>query len=90
MSNLIEIYAHMHRRTDFETVGQELSVHSMSGLKKELTDCVVDGLRPIRTEYARIMKEQGYLAQVAEEGAARARKNAEATMVLVRKAIGFA
>jgi tryptophanyl-tRNA synthetase len=91
VSNLVQIYAHMQRRTDFKDVAQELADCNKSELKNRVAECVNEGLRPIRKEYERIIKEgDGYLEKIAEEGAQKARVNAEETMLLVRKAMGLA
>lgn len=90
VSNLVEIYAHMQRKTDFVAVAKELEGCSMKELKVRVAECVVEGLAPFRKEYARIMNEgEEFLEQVAFEGGCRARENAEETMVLVRKAMGL-
>ncbi|KAF8249465.1 tryptophanyl-tRNA synthetase [Wilcoxina mikolae CBS 423.85] len=91
VSNLVQIYAHMQRRDDFESVATEFEGCNMKALKDRVTECVIEGLKPVREEYERIMKEgDGYLEQVAEDGAMRARESAEETMQLVRGAMGLA
>jgi tryptophanyl-tRNA synthetase len=91
VSNLVQIYAHMQRRTDFEDVAKELENCNKAELKNKVAECVAEGLRSIRDEYERIMKEgDGYLEKVAEEGARKAKESAEETMVLVRRAMGLA
>ncbi|KAA8895905.1 hypothetical protein FN846DRAFT_784359 [Sphaerosporella brunnea] len=91
VSNLVQIYAHMQRRTDFHNVANELKDCTMKELKDKVAGIVIEGLRPIRDEYERISKEgDRYLEIVAEEGARKARESAEETMVLVRHAMGLA
>jgi tryptophanyl-tRNA synthetase len=81
----------MQRRDDFENVASEFEGCNMKALKDRVAECVVEGLRPVRVEYEKIMKEgDGYLEQVAEDGALRARESAEETMQLVRSAMGLA
>jgi len=90
VSNLVQIYSHMQRRSDFGAVASELKDCSMRQLKERVAECVVEGLKPVRERYARIMAEgEGYLEQMAEEGARKARESAEETMVRVRRAIGL-
>jgi len=91
VSNLIEIYAHMQRRDDFEAIAKEWENLEKKELKTRVAECIAEGLKPVREEFDRIMKEgEGYLDMVAEEGAGKARESAERTMVLVRKAMGLA
>lgn len=91
VSNLIEIYAHMQRRDDFGAIAQEWENLEKKELKMRVAECISEGLKPVREEYERIMKEgDGYLDKIAEKGAAKARESAEKTMVLVRKAMGLA
>jgi len=91
VANLVEIYAHMQRREDFETIAKEWETLDKKELKMRVSECIAEGLRPVREEYERIMKEgEGYLDEIADEGAVKAREGAERTMVLVRKAMGLA
>jgi tryptophanyl-tRNA synthetase len=58
-------------------------------LKKQLAEDMVRFITPIRTRVNQILADERYLQLVMENGAAKARKSAEATMKLTRKAIGL-
>lgn len=92
VANLIEIYAHMHRRSDFNVIAEtELHNLGLAALKERVADCVAAELAPVRHEFLRLVEqERSFLDQVAAEGARKARESAEATMMLARKAVGLA
>jgi tryptophanyl-tRNA synthetase len=58
-------------------------------MKKQLGDDMVKFIAPIREKAESIRTNQAYLKEVMEKGAEKARKSAQATMQLVRKAIGL-
>lgn len=91
VSNLIEIYAHMNNRSDFDAVAAEFqdARMNMKGLKEKVSEAVVEGLGPIRREYERVVGESGYLAEVAQRGAEKARESAERTLERAKKAMGL-
>lgn len=58
-------------------------------LKKQLAEDMVVFVSPIREKAEAIRNDAKYLKEIMEKGAAKARKSAEATMLLVRDAIGL-
>src|SRR5882724_3405493 len=58
-------------------------------MKKELAENMVKFITPIRQKAEAIRNNSPYLKEVMEKGAAKARKSAQATMELVREAIGL-
>jgi tryptophanyl-tRNA synthetase len=58
-------------------------------MKKQLAEDMVKFISPIRAKAESILHDQKYLKEVMEKGAAKARKSAQATMELVRQAIGL-
>ena len=58
-------------------------------MKKQLAEDMVKFIRPIRQKADAVRNDEKYLQQVMEKGADKARKNAAATMVLVREAMGL-
>jgi tryptophanyl-tRNA synthetase len=58
-------------------------------MKEDLAECVSEGLRGFRDEFARIRTEEGYLREKEREGADKARATAARTMEDVRAAIGL-
>jgi tryptophanyl-tRNA synthetase len=90
LSNLLQILHYAEGRTDTpEQFAQELNGTSKKVIKEGLSDAVDGLLKPVRERYADIVDNDTYLDDVAQEGAVKAMRNAEDTMVLVREAIGF-
>lgn len=91
VSNLIELYAHMERRDDFESVAQGFANLSKKDFKGRVADCIISGLSPIRVKYDYLMKAEGpgFLDSVCAKGGERAREGAEKTLEVVRKAVGL-
>lgn len=91
VSNLIEIYAQMVNRKDFEKVAEEFSSagFSMKELKATAAEAVAEGLAGIRREYEKIVEDKAYLDNIAKTGADRAEESAQPTMQRVKKALGL-
>ncbi len=58
-------------------------------MKKKLGEDMVQFMSPIRDKTLHIMNDAGYLKNVMEAGAEKARKSAAATMEIVRESIGL-
>ncbi len=58
-------------------------------LKKQLAEDMVNFIAPIRNKVEAILRNEKYLKEVMEKGAEKANKSANATMKLVREAIGL-
>ena len=58
-------------------------------MKKQLAEDMVKFISPIRDRAEEIRSNENYLKEVMEKGADKARKSAQATMSLVREAIGL-
>lgn len=58
-------------------------------MKKQLAEDMVKFISPIREKAESIRNNTGYLKEVMEKGAEKARESAKATMELVRQAIGL-
>ena len=58
-------------------------------MKKELGEAMVAFIAPIREKAEAIRHDQSYLRRVMEQGAAKARASAQATLQLAREAIGL-
>lgn len=58
-------------------------------LKKQLAEDMVKFISPIREKAENIYHDTRFLAQVVEQGSAKARKSAKATIELVRQRMGF-
>lgn len=92
VSNLIEIISHLDNsgRTCQE-VAHEFKDFSLRILKEKAADVVANHFAPMREAYNRLLGERSGrdLDDVAHEGARRATESAQATMKLVREAIGL-
>ncbi len=60
----------------------------MGRLKEVVGEVIVEKLRPVREEYERLRREEGYLREVAGKGRVRA-EIAGKTIEEVRKAVGL-
>ena len=58
-------------------------------MKKQLAEDMVQFIRPIRNKAEAIRNDEKYLREIMEKGAAKANKSANATMQIVREAMGF-
>ena len=58
-------------------------------MKKQLAEDMVRFIAPVREKAEAIQNDAAYLRSVMEQGAAKARKSAQATMLLVREAMGL-
>jgi tryptophanyl-tRNA synthetase len=91
ISNLIEILSHLEpsgRRCD--EVASDLQSTSIKGLKDLVAAAINSHVQPIRERYFELIgKEADYLDDIAEQGAVKARKNANDTMEAVRSAMGL-
>jgi tryptophanyl-tRNA synthetase len=91
IANLVNIMVYLEN--DGSTSPTELikDCSSKSALKSKLTDCIDEHLAPIREKYEELMdlSNRKFLEVVAEEGAAKARASADATMREVRGAMGL-
>ena len=90
--NLLQLLSH------FDTGGRspaELAdVHKdlkLRDFKTRVSEAISGALSGIRESYSRIIAEDAgaYVDHVANEGARKARESAEATMALVREAVGL-
>jgi len=54
-----------------------------------VAESIADGLSPVRQRFAEIMKDEGYVEEVARKGGLKASESAEATMVKVREALSL-
>jgi len=58
-------------------------------MKKQLAEDMVNFISPIRKKINSILQDEKYLQKIMKQGAEKATANAEATMKLVRKAMGL-
>ncbi|KAI1454963.1 tryptophanyl-tRNA synthetase [Annulohypoxylon moriforme] len=79
------------RRYTPEELADQLAGHSLKELKSAVADAVVAELAGVRERYDEFLYRKGgkWIDEIEAEGAEAARKNAEATMRLVRHAVGL-
>jgi len=88
ISNLLTIYSLFSDKSikelekDFEGKGYEF-------FKKSLAKLLINKLRPFREKRKKLLKREGYIKEILEKGAKRARKIAKLTMKEVRKKMGL-
>lgn len=92
VSNLIEIISHLddHGRSCEEVVA-DFENSNLRVLKEHAAEVVSKHLAPMREKYNNLLNEKGgrHLDDIAMEGTRLADKSAQATMKLVRDAIGL-
>lgn len=81
VKNLVSIYAAFSGET-MDDVAARYEGRGYGYLKKDVVEVMEAGLLPVRTRYAELRKEDGYLREILDQGAERAR--AVATPVLKR------
>ena len=88
VANLMAIYAAVTGRT-YEAIEAEFAGMGYGKFKPAVGEAVVETLRPIREEAARIMADKAYLESVYRAGAEKASYVAGKTLRKVYKKIGF-
>ena len=88
VTNLMSIYGVLTGKS-FADIEREFDGRGYGEFKQAVAQTVVDALRPIQQEYARLLADRGYLDGVLAEGAVRAGAIARRTLAKVYKKIGF-
>lgn len=88
VSNLLLITA-LCGGGDPAVLAERIGSGGASALKAAATEAVNEHLRPIRARRADLAAERGYLSAILRRGAERAAVEAEATLALVREAMGM-
>ena len=88
VSNLMSIYAAVTGKS-FDEIEREFDGRGYGAFKPAVGEAVVETLRPIREEAARIMKDKAYLENLCREGAQRASYIAEKTLRKVYRKVGL-
>ncbi|MGN0964830.1 MAG: tryptophan--tRNA ligase [Dysosmobacter sp.] len=88
VSNLMQIYA-VTTGKSFEEIEREFAGHGYGDFKAAVGESVVELLRPIQEETARILADKAYLQGVYRAGAEKAARVANRTLGKVYKKVGF-
>jgi tryptophanyl-tRNA synthetase len=88
VSNLMQIYAVAAGKSVIETE-KDFDCRGYGDFKQAVGEAVVELLRPVREEAARLLSDKAYLEKVYTEGAEKAAYTANKTLRKVYKKIGF-
>ncbi|MEL4105670.1 tryptophan--tRNA ligase [Oscillospiraceae bacterium WX1] len=88
VSNLMQIYA-VATGTSLDDVARAFDGQGYGAFKTAVGEAVVELLRPIREEAARLLSDKAYLESVYTEGAQKAAAAANRTLRKVYKKVGF-
>ena len=88
INNLLTIYQ-IFTGEKKQAIEAKFAGKGYSDFKKALAEVVIEGLRPLQERYKKIMSEKGYLDNILNEGAAKARPMAQKTLAKVHKAVGL-
>jgi len=86
--NLLTIYQAFSATTD-EAMKRQFTGMRYGDLKKQVAEMVIAHLEPFQQRYRQIVSDQGYLAGVLREGAARVAPIANETVRLVKERMGL-
>lgn len=86
--NLLTIYE-LFSGQDHEQIERNFAGQGYAALKKELTEVVSEGLRPLQERYKAVRDEPGYLESVLAEGAERAHEESARVLGEVKRAMGL-
>lgn len=88
IKNLINIYSAYTNKKPEEIVAM-YEGKNYGQFKNDLTEVVIEGIKPIRQKYNDLMKNKDYLHQIYINGAKEARYTARKTLKKVYRKIGF-
>ena len=88
INNLMTIYASVTGK-NFADIESEFSGKGYGDFKLAVGEAVADHLEPVRTEFARLIKDKAYLKQCYTDGAEKALRYSQRTLSKVYHKIGF-
>ncbi len=88
LSNFLTIY-HLLSNRDISDIENEYRGKGYGQFKKDLSDVVVDFLKPIQEKFSECMSDTDTLSRILEQGAKGARAQAEKKMQDVKEKIGL-
>jgi tryptophanyl-tRNA synthetase len=88
VNNLLEIYE-LFAGQERDAIEAHFAGQGYAALKREVADAVVEGLRPIRERYERLIADLAELERLLAHGAERARAVAGPKIAQVKQAVGF-
>lgn len=88
IKNLLTLY-HLCTGTALPELAEQFSGKGYGDLKSNLAEALVERLRPLQTEYHRLIHDKTHLASLVQQGAEKARNRARKTLNKVYKKIGL-
>lgn len=88
ISNLLNIYS-LFTGKSIADAEKEFENSGYGDFKIRVAESAIEGLRPIRAEYEKIMADKGFLDSVIEEGRQKAAYAARKTLSKVYRKVGF-
>ncbi len=88
VANLMEIYSACTGKS-MQAIEDEFSGKGYGDFKAAVAEAVVEELRPLQTEYAKIVTDKKYLSECAAIGAEKASRIANRTVQKCMKKVGF-
>lgn len=88
IKNLLDIYS----KLDNKSIDELLSIYEGKGygvLKEDISEVIIESLRPIREKYLDLLNNKDYLEKVYAEGAKKAESQARKTLRKVYKKVGL-
>lgn len=88
VNNLLEIYELLTEQGR-EAIEAHFAGQGYAALKREVSEVVVEALRPIRERYAQLSADPAQIEHLLADGAERARAVAEPKVAQVKQTVGF-
>lgn len=88
IANLMTMYSCCTGK-DFDAIEAEFAGKGYGDFKAAVAEAVAEELKPLQTEYNRILSDKAYIEKCAKEGAEKAEYLARKTMRKVMKKVGF-
>ena len=88
INNLMTIYS-CCTGLDFDAIEAEFAGKGYGDFKVKVAEAVIEELRPVQEAYQRLMADKTYLMQTATEGAQKAARRANRTLLKAKKKVGL-
>lgn len=88
LKNLINIYSAFTKKS-IEDILKQYEGNSYGQFKADLAEIIIESLRPIQEDYARLIQDKAYLEEIMAKGASKASYLANKTLRKVYRKVGF-
>ena len=88
INNLMSIYSAC-TGLDYAAIEKEFEGKGYGDFKVKVAEAVIEELKPLQENYARLMQDKAYLMKTAEEGAEKASRLAGRTLYKAKKKVGL-